>query len=505
MARSHHNVAEALKHLFDGRITRQSHFFSPFLTGTDQHVDALLVRALEVADHPTFEDESPLTTPPSTPPTSPRCHTLALSEDEDTSSPTLGEESSPSLPHPIPAKRTVRTRRVNLERDKKKSKLNRLKKRQQRAIQICNSTTAAQQFEPSARIFTSVRPVPEQVSETHITPSSTGFIGVEKALPERREYTKEELLAMNFRLHRHNPDSPCPILHSPTQSVMCLIQPAPRDSSWPLLIRHLNSQIEKLRPRCRFKEARLTVRQRRLAKMGLGGPHALAARRGRFRHLSHGISFGNGQKVPKILRQDPKNQPILDEIRSDRMFQRLAGWMSIGFLTWAPKLFLYYVQVLGSLVVQYPHLHRPFPNSIFSAFTLNFGPTTVCFPHRDFKNLAFGWCAITALGDYDWTQGGHLVLWDLKLLIEFPPGTTIYIPSAILCHLNTTIQPHERRYSFTMYSAGGLFRWVEHGFQTEKMYSKTVSAARQAADNAARWQSGLGLFSTLDELRGTGQ
>ncbi|KAJ7156364.1 hypothetical protein C8R46DRAFT_1226585 [Mycena filopes] len=28
--------------------------------------------------------------------------------------------------------------------------------------------------------------------------------------------------------------------------------------------------------------------------------------------------------------------------------------------------------------------------------------------HRDFANLAFGWCAITALGDYDFTKGGHV-------------------------------------------------------------------------------------------------
>ncbi|KAK7041548.1 hypothetical protein VNI00_009135 [Paramarasmius palmivorus] len=271
-------IIDALKHLFDGRITRQSHFFSPFITGTDQHVDSLLVHALEVAEHPTLADESPLTTPPSTPPTSPHSLNLPLFEDEDTSASTSTAPESPYQQAGTP-KRTVRTRRVNHERDKQKSKRNRLRKRQTRLIHLCDSITATQEFEPHFGIFNSACPIPEQVSETHITPSTTGFIGVEKGLPERREYTRDELLAMDFRLHRHNPQSPCPILHSPTQSVMCLIQPAPvSDPSWSLLVQHLNSQIEKLRPLCRFKEARLTVRQRRLAKMGLGGPHALAAR-----------------------------------------------------------------------------------------------------------------------------------------------------------------------------------------------------------------------------------
>jgi hypothetical protein len=66
------------------------------------------------------------------------------------------------------------------------------------------------------------------------------------------------------------------------------------------------------------------------------------------------------------------------------------------------------------------------------AMTFNFGPQTVTFDHRDSGNLAFGWCAITAFGNFDPTCGGHLVLWDMKLVIEFPPGSTILIPSAMM-------------------------------------------------------------------------
>ena len=52
--------------------------------------------------------------------------------------------------------------------------------------------------------------------------------------------------------------------------------------------------------------------------------------------------------------------------------------------------------------------------------------------HTDPGNLLFGWCAITTLGNFDPTLGGHLVLWDLKLVIEFPLGSTILIPSVTL-------------------------------------------------------------------------
>jgi hypothetical protein len=146
-------------------------------------------------------------------------------------------------------------------------------------------------------------------------------------------------------------------------------------------------------------------------------------------------------------------------------------------------------------------LFRPFDNSPFAAFTVNFGPKTVCLPHRDSKNLPFGWCGICALGKFDHVKGGHLVLWDLKLVIEFPPGAIIFIPSAVCCHFNTAIQDGEDRFSFTTYSAGGLFRWVEHGFQLEDAYRKTEEAVKEAKEKHANWFRGINLFSSIEELQ----
>jgi hypothetical protein len=96
------------------------------------------------------------------------------------------------------------------------------------------------------------------------------------------------------------------------------------------------------------------------------------------------------------------------------------------------------------------------------------------------------------------------VLWDLQLVIEFPPGSTILIPSAVLHHSNIPIQKGEERYSFTQYTAGGLFRWVDHGFQKEGDYHSSLSKEEAIEEEGAmrrRWTMGLGLFSTLDELK----
>lgn len=123
-----------------------------------------------------------------------------------------------------------------------------------------------------------------------------------------------------------------------------------------------------------------------------------------------------------------------------------------------------YEGVYNSFLAENPSIERTFPNCVFPAATLNAGPRTHTLPHRDYQNYAGGWCAITALGDFDPTKGGHLILWSLGLAIEFPPGCTIMIPSALLMHSNVPTCSGETRYSFTHFFAGQLVHWVDNGF-----------------------------------------
>ena len=96
------------------------------------------------------------------------------------------------------------------------------------------------------------------------------------------------------------------------------------------------------------------------------------------------------------------------------------------------------------------------------------------------------------------------MLWDLQLVIEFPPGSTILFPSAILRHSNVAIQKGEERYSFTQYTASGLFQWVDHGFPKEDSYYAGLSEDKKIEEEETmgrRWAMGLNFFSTLDELK----
>jgi hypothetical protein len=127
------------------------------------------------------------------------------------------------------------------------------------------------------------------------------------------------------------------------------------------------------------------------------------------------------------------------------------------------------------------------------------------FKHRDVLNLAFGWCAVQALGHFNPKMGGHLVLWDLKLVIEFPPGALILLPSATVAHSNIPVQQGEERASFTQFSASGIFRYVDNGCQTVKELAENDPKEYEhlMALRAARWEEGLSLLSTMDELLST--
>lgn len=127
----------------------------------------------------------------------------------------------------------------------------------------------------------------------------------------------------------------------------------------------------------------------------------------------------------------------------------------------------------------------------------------VSFPHLDFGNLAWAWCAISAFGNFNPDRGGHLILWDLGLIIRFPPGSTILIPSALLWHSNVKIQAGETRHSFTQYSAGGLFRWQANGFMTDDDF-ETIATPEQQRDRAyaakMRWTDAMAKYSHISDF-----
>lgn len=194
--------------------------------------------------------------------------------------------------------------------------------------------------------------------------------------------------------------------------------------------------------------------------------------------------------------QNSKHTSLYDLHRSQQFLGALAFYY--------PKIYASYQTNLDLLFTHDPGLRRNFSNSIYPAMTINAGPSTVSLGHTDSGNVPGGICTLTALGDYDYRLGGHLILFDLGLIIEFPPGSTILLPSATLRHGNTTIQRGESQYSIAQYCSGGLIRWVRYGFRTRgdilREEGGTERLSRIEGEGDERWQEALAMFSTVEDL-----
>ncbi|KAJ7159045.1 hypothetical protein C8R43DRAFT_882134 [Mycena crocata] len=268
--------------------------------------------------------------------------------------------------------------------------------------------------------------------------------------------------------------------------IIAILLGTPDDPDWPDVTKEA------------FKELRRARRYAERHGLWSPSPH----RRGRYFPITAGASFGGGQRRPGNLRNNRRIRRLLRRrLLRNKSIRRIMGFQSAGFAIYAPKLYRYYCRVLKELFKRHPDLVHLFQNSIFPAATFNCGPDTFTFDHCDIQNLANGFCGVTSGGSFDHKRGGHMYLKQLRLVIEFPSGASLLIPSGCVNHGNT---PPEERHSITQYAAGGLFRWVAYGFQSLKALLATEGGKKLKEEidgpPGARWRSAMGLFSKADEL-----
>ncbi|KAJ7610348.1 hypothetical protein FB45DRAFT_761241 [Roridomyces roridus] len=227
---------------------------------------------------------------------------------------------------------------------------------------------------------------------------------------------------------------------------------------------------------------------------GVFSAENLTHRRGNFYTLTSGVSFGGGQKVkPGNLLNSRQRRRLLRRLLRNKYIKRIAGFQSSAYAYWAPKLYAEYVRDLKALFAHHDGLQHNFNNSIFPAVTFNCSSNAVSFEHTDYQNNPGGWCAITSAGSFDPCKSALFYMKQIKLMVEFPSGSTVCIPSGTISHGNTPLSLGETRYSMTQYAAGGLFRYVKYGFKTAKqlMAAKGGKALRESYDGGSGFSVGV--------------
>ncbi|KAF9033505.1 hypothetical protein BDZ89DRAFT_947753 [Hymenopellis radicata] len=226
-------------------------------------------------------------------------------------------------------------------------------------------------------------------------------------------------------------------------------------------------------------------------------------RRGGFIAINVGITAGKGQPGPTRL-GNGTHALLTERLLGHSCIQQIATFGSSAFQRWSPNLFGYYKTHMDSLRGRLPQLGWNFGKSVFPCCAFNLSRVVWAFKHRDSANLPFGWCAITALAKKGFRPhlGGHLILWELGLVIEFPHASTVLIPSATITHSNVKPAPGDERMSFTQFAAGALFRYIDNRFCNDKqLFNRNRKEFRRLEVlKSTRWEMGLSLYSKLDDL-----
>ncbi|KAA1474035.1 hypothetical protein DENSPDRAFT_780795, partial [Dentipellis sp. KUC8613] len=224
-------------------------------------------------------------------------------------------------------------------------------------------------------------------------------------------------------------------------------------------------------------------------------------RRGSYVAVNAGISYGGGQKAPGTLKHTAAKRAAILDLNNDPDVRRIAHFTSDAMASYFPKAYAHTHESLQALAGSQPDVNRNFSRSVYPTLCYNMGPSTVALDHNDCNNSPDVPCSVTALGNFDPDKGGELYLWELRLIIRFPPGSSILIPSASLRHGNLPIQDGERRYSITQYCPGGLLRWVQHGFRPAHTLS-TKDRQDLEGGMEERCRTVLGRLSTYGSLQG---
>ncbi|KAF7373333.1 hypothetical protein MSAN_00542900 [Mycena sanguinolenta] len=349
--------------------------------------------------------------------------------------------------------------------------------------------TQGHSVKPSVKeaIVSQAVPIPIPKFDASTLPAAHGAYGGkteqrDETRAKKKRWNVAELLALGFQLIRWDGRTPHPLVDR-TRRIFAVLAGQPNDDSYAASIKSAYQRIKTLSASAYFPAA---MRRHR---------------RGLFAAINVGLNFGKGATAPAWL--DNKNHtPLATQLLAEPDVIRMANFASFAFALWAPRLYALYVDNNKRLHTHSPHLRRPFPQSVFACAAFNFGPRVCTFKHRDVCNLPFGWCAIQSLGNFDAQKGGHLILWDVKLVIEFPAGGLILLPSATIAHSNIPVQDGEERISFTQFTAGGLFRYVDNGFRTQEQLAAEdpEEYERMKQLKGSRWETGLRLFSTIDDL-----
>lgn len=131
-----------------------------------------------------------------------------------------------------------------------------------------------------------------------------------------------------------------------------------------------------------------------------------------------------------------------------------------------PKLASFYSEEEQKLIAIDMLVKQFLPDSPFFSTTLNLGDRCYSPLHIDGQNLVFGICCIAVFGTFDHRLEGHNLMSPSRTIFELRQGDIFFLPSGSVEHGNIPVEKSGTRFVAVLYTAGGLFRWIDQGHRT---------------------------------------
>ncbi|KAF9643283.1 hypothetical protein BDM02DRAFT_3132535 [Thelephora ganbajun] len=215
---------------------------------------------------------------------------------------------------------------------------------------------------------------------------------------ERKVYLHEELEKLGISTVKWDGLDAIPI-QTKSGLLVALLTGRPSSPSWEEKMRALANAVDSTRAKMSFNKDQVDHQ------------------RGKCPTIGTGVSYGSGATGSG----SKHNTRAVLELRKTPELAQLSGFVNKAFQNYAPILSTFCKLILTRFETKNPTLRRPFPDSAFGTMSFNFGPDVCTFPHKDFKNLSWGWCVVTSFGDYDHTKGGRLTKPGIKR-VSLGPG-----------------------------------------------------------------------------------
>jgi hypothetical protein len=100
-------------------------------------------------------------------------------------------------------------------------------------------------------------------------------------------------------------------------------------------------------------------------------------------------------------------------------------------------------------------------------------------------------------------HGGHIIFWDLGLVVCFPPGATILFPAGLLRYSFVKVRPGEHRHAVLQWAGGGITRWLANGHLPDAEFAVHATREEHEAREQRRCEAhdaALDLFPIEGEL-----